>query len=840
MRRLLYATIFIFLVSSCIGTRYLSEGEKLVAKPAIILGAPEKYETKLQDIILQKPNSKLISKRIPISPQVHIYHIGKTVFLNPAKDQRKVRRITTKYDAKAEEAKRKRKKDKLIAKKNKKVDRLKQRIEEGNGLMRIGEDLAVFDNALHLESAAKLKEFLAVHGYFQNEVTFDVLDMGRKKVQLKYMISKGALYSVDTVKIETNNAQILNILVENESNSKIIIKQDYDQGLLEQERERIFELLSNKGYYGFSRQFVSYVLDTVSTTNHQVLIRKIISEPTTGSLKPYRIDSIIFSSVGSGAGSITNPTIEYFNGITYRFGKEKYDKRVMDTRLLISQDSLYNRSRTLETQKQLSYLDAFKFVNINYDSVSSGGLVANIFTSPLNKFQTSIEGGFISASQQFLPGPFGNIGLKSRNILGGLEIFQLQGNFSLLGIDNVESNESGQSTSYSLLQYGGQLTTTFPLFLFPAGRYVSKKIANYNPKTQWSISYNYEDRLREYERSIAKTSFSYLWRIKDRIQYNVTPFTLSYTNVLRITSDFRDFLNEQEALGNGSLPAAFRSAVLTSSSTEATFNIGGYGTDAPRSSYIRLFAESGGNVAHLVGLDKLRTDSTFAVFRWLKFNVDYRNIIRLNEKATIAYRINTGLAYPYGKDPSLPYEKRFYAGGSNSIRAWPVRRIGPGSFGLVQTDSLEIKQPRLISYRLEQGGDFILESSIEYRKQLIGFVDYALFIDAGNIWIVNSQQNIKDRDGDDGKFRFNQFYKEIAVGAGVGLRLDFSFLIIRLDGAIQVFDPAQPIGNRFILDDVNLLSPFTKMGELNQDRIMEQRTILKNKTNINLGIGFPF
>jgi len=828
------------MVSSCIGTRYLAVGEKLVAKPALIEGAPVKYETKLQDIILQKPNSKLISQRIPISPQVHIYHIGETYFLNLEKDQRKIRRITVKYDAKVEAAKRKAKKDKLIAKKNKKVDRLKQLIEEGNGLMRIGEKLAVFDTALHLESASKIKDFLAVHGYFQNEVTYSVMDIGNKKVQLKYNISKGELYKVDTVVIETNNRQILNILTENESRSLIKIKDDYDQSLLESERERIFELLSNRGYYGFSRQFVSYVLDTLSTTDHQVLIRKIISEPSTGSLRPYSIDSIIFSSVGTGAGSIVNPNIEYYNGITYRFGKEKYNKRVMDTRLLISRDSLYNWGRTLETQKQLSYLDAFKFVNINYDSLSSGGLIANIFTSPLNKYQNSLEGGFISASQQFLPGPFVNIGLKSRNILGELEIIQLSGNFSLLGIDNVESNESGQSTSYSLLQYGGQLTTTFPLFLFPAGKYVSKRISNYNPKTQLAISYNYEDRIKEYERSIAKTSFSYLWRIKDRIQYNITPFTLTYTNLLRITPDFRDFLNEQESLGNGALPAAFKSAIVTSSSTEAIFNIGGYGTDAPRSSYIRLFGESGGNIANLTGLDKLRTDSTFAIFRWLKFNVDYRNIIRLNEKASIAYRINTGLAYPYGKNPTLPYEKRFYAGGSNSIRAWPVRRIGPGSYGLVQTDTLEIKEPRLISYRLEQGGDFILETSIEYRKQLIGFVDYALFIDAGNIWIVNSQQNIKDPDGDDGKFRFNQFHKEIAVGAGVGLRLDFSFLIIRLDGAIQVVDPAQPIGNRFILDDVNLLAPFTKIGELNQNRIMEQRAILKNKTNINLGIGLPF
>ena len=314
---------------------------------------------------------------------------------------------------------------------------------------------------------------------------------------------------------------------------------------------------------------------------------------------------------------------------------------------------------------------------------------------------------------------------------------------------------------------------------------------------------------------------------------------MGYTDVRRITPDFRKFLNEQDSLGNGALSAAFRSAIITSSSFEAILNFNSYGSGAINSSYLRLFGESGGTLAHLTGNQLFQPDSTFSLFKWVKFSADYRRVYRVNTKTSLAFRFNTGLAIPYGNIPSLPYEKRFYAGGSNSLRAWPIRRLGPGAFGVALDESSEVS-PKIINYRLEQGGDLIIETSFEYRKKLFWVIDYALFDDAGNIWIVNSLQNIVDAEGDDGKFRINSFFREFAVGVGTGLRLDFSFLIIRVDGGLQIVDPAQPLGQRFILNDFNLVAPFTKLTDFNRNEIIVDRAILRNKSNINIGIGFPF
>ncbi|MCZ6901070.1 MAG: BamA/TamA family outer membrane protein [Bacteroidetes bacterium] len=227
-------------------------------------------------------------------------------------------------------------------------------------------------------------------------------------------------------------------------------------------------------------------------------------------------------------------------------------------------------------------------------------------------------------------------------------------------------------------------------------------------------------------------------------------------------------------------------------------------------------------------------DTTFSVFKWLKFQVDYRNLQIIDSKSSFAFRFNFGVASPYGKQQNLalPYNKRFYVGGSNSLRAWQVRRLGPGSFGEVKEINADKSGLANINYQLEQGGDMVIETSLEYRKKLIGFVDYALFLDAGNIWIIKSDQKILDAQGDDGIFQFENFLREFAVGIGIGLRLDFSFLVFRLDGAVQVVDPAQEVGERFVLDDINL---FARFGNNKADK-----AFFNNKTNLNIGIGFPF
>ena len=234
------------------------------------------------------------------------------------------------------------------------------------------------------------------------------------------------------------------------------------------------------------------------------------------------------------------------------------------------------------------------------------------------------------------------------------------------------------------------------------------------------------------------------------------------------------------------------------------------------SHYIKLLAESGGTTFSLIdrnffgGTGKL---DSLTYFQFYRLNSSFHYYLPLGKKQKLAFRIHAGLARPYGVSATLPYEKFYFAGGSNSVRAWAPRRLGPGSY----TPPTIADNPNEFDYSFEQPGEIIFETNIEYRFPIYGFFEGALFMDAGNVWMIEDDS----RQGS--SFKFPAFLQEMAVGVGVGLRLNFSFLLIRLDAGIKAYDPARAIGQRYILNDFDILNP-GKNGQ----------------TLLNLGIGYPF
>jgi outer membrane protein assembly factor BamA len=239
-------------------------------------------------------------------------------------------------------------------------------------------------------------------------------------------------------------------------------------------------------------------------------------------------------------------------------------------------------------------------------------------------------------------------------------------------------------------------------------------------------------------------------------------------------------------------------------------NYNDYGNKNQKSAYLRYSVETGGNLLRWFGEQYL--DEGIEHFQFAKVRGDYRSTIPINSKESIAYRFHVGYALPYGRNKTLPYEKFFFAGGSNSLRAWEPRRLGPGSY--MPTDSLGN-----YSNNFEQQGEVIFESSIEYRHKIFGFVYGAIFVDAGNIWTIRDD---KSRPG--AQFEFDRFYKEIAVGTGYGLRFDFNFLLMRFDVGMKLYDPAGPTGARF----------FTDPGF--KDPVFDNY----KRFVYNIGIGYPF
>ena len=794
----------------------MPEGEKLLVKDPKLIGLSSNQEKEITNFVTQKANKRLAGL-LPITYLTHIYELGALKY-DTALYHEKMRSLDSTHNLQISKVNTTRKIKRIQKKFNRKKDKINIQLTQGNYFMRLGEPLATYDKEKHTEALHKMTGYLSSKGYFNATITL-IEKVKNKKIKVSYETKLWNQFFIDSIRYDIDDISIKMRLEKNKETSFLLKGTSYDQQNINKERARIYDVLSDHGYYKFDKKYITFDLDTTLTKRNSLwLVVKLSSPPQQDHHKKYTVKAVNFYS-SKNTGSKKNNKLIEDQKVIFDQNSDGFNKKILSRTISIQPDQFYSKEEMLITQQRLNLLETYKFININYDTTDQNNLIAQIFSSPMDKYQTSNEVGFLQDDfSQVLPGPFVDLGIKKRNAFGNFEMAELNLNFSLLGISNIDS----RNKAYSLFEYGGRLAFTFHQFLFPLSVNFIEKINSLNPRTRLSFYYSYEDRTKEYERNQIFTDFSYLWSQNKKKQFIFTPFGINYTEIRQIDPSFQDFLNAQDTLGNRSLSAAFKPSLTTLISFEAIFNQNNYGNLSTHSSFLRFLTESGG--LYVNAFENLLPDSNFTLFQWLKFNVDFKSHM-ISKKGQIAFKINLGAAYAYGDAQALPYERRFYAGGSNSIRAWPVRRLGPGAYGESTSIENTFSDDKVtqINYKREQGGDLIIESSVEYRNKLTNNLNYAFFADMGNIWLINSDQSIEDYEGDDGKFRFDSFYKELAVGIGLGLRYDFSFMVLRLDGAIQVVDPAQPIGKRYILS-----------------QLLSQNGFFRNKSNINIGIGLPF
>lgn len=784
----------------------MKDDEKLLFRQKLV-GAKGFDKEEIQSLYANKPNRRILF--LPWSPYIGLYERGNERF-DPKRYELKKAKIQEKFDkkiAKATDSDKKQKK--YIAKLARKLDKQNRRLKEGNWGMRAGEPLAVLDSSLEQDTIDKIKAYLNSKGYFNSKVDFTVTG-NFELASVKYVIQRKVPYTIDSIYFKIPDEHILTLVTNDSVNSSVHKGDTYQQQNITSEREKLHGLLLNNGYYNFNRQYISFEVDSASLGNNLMAVGIIIKNPQgTRKHKVHTIDSVIFTTDTDVRGLSQIRNSVKFNGVDYKFHEKRYSKKLLDWRLFIYPDSLYRKENTLETQRQLSNLDIFKFINVNYDT-TGGKFIANIFTSPLKKYQTSNEFG-VNVSEG-LPGPFVNFSIKNRNVFKGLEVMELSGRIGAEGLQRATEN----SDAYSSLEYGANLSFSFPQFLFPLGRDFKAKIGRFNPQTKVTAGLVFTDR-QDYLRNNINTSISYAWQNKkDRI-YNLTLADVSYINS-ELTNEFDSLLQVFQSNGNN-LINSFEPSFVGSSTFSTIYNINDYGNGKEKSSYIRYYIEAGGQLFNQIGaliFDETETETTtgdkIQLFQFAKVGADYRSSRPLNSRVSLAYRARMGFAYPYGENQTLPYEKFFFAGGSNSIRAWAPRRLGPGSYS-------PLDEQGNYSPDFEQQGEVLFESSIELRHKIFGFFYGALFLDAGNTWTI---RNDPSRPGS--QFELDRFYKEIAVGGGYGLRFDFSFLLLRFDAGIKLFDPAGRNGTQFIWEN-----GFSDPSYSRYSRVIW-----------NIGIGYPF
>jgi outer membrane protein insertion porin family len=784
-------------------TRNLEEGSYVVYDNELV-GVKQADADALTLLFEQEPNTRFLGTSVGVM----LYRFGNQFYdSSKVADNRKetydrLISLQSKRDSVENELIYKRKEEKLKLR----LEGLDKKLEYGNTLMRTGNPVVLLDSSLVEKSRKNMKGYLINHGFFDAEVNFSIATKN-KKAFIAYQIDEKEPYILDSVFTRTDNPSIQGLISDFSSNSFLKQGQIYNQDDVGAERNRLEELLKNKGYYMFSKSYVNYIAYQ-DTAAKSIRLEQVIQKPTfTESHQVYTLDTIRFR--------INPPTDEYadrqiqtqYQGIDFSFYRDRYSPKILASRIQLQKGKPYSRTEALETQRLINSLDLFRFVNITFDTLGTS-LTAQIFTQPNQKYQLTNQLGMTITEQ--LPGPFFSTALRNRNFFRAGELLEL--NFRA-GLEGVAS-ATGQGV-YQSSEINTSLSVIFPRFLIPFAPKTLQQFGKYNPNTRVQFGYLSTNR-PEYKRNAINGQLGYTWATRNNRQsFTINAADISYIRTPYIQDEFLGILENLQTDGNN-LIWSFLPSLISSFSGQTLINFNRYGDFSMRkASLLRIFGESGGTTLNFTNVR--RNDSpeiSYANFQWLKGQIDFRRYYPINKKQTIAYRLNFGMARPYGVSVGiLPYEKYFFAGGGTSIRAWQARRLGPGSSTPLTGSG------GIYDYTNEQPAEMILESMLEYRRKLFSYFDMAVFLDAGNSWMIGRDEA---RPGAD--FRYDRFYKEIAIGTGVGLRMDFDFLVIRLDLATKALDPARLEGERWVLDNLKFTKPFGEKGQ----------------TVFNFGIGYPF
>lgn len=814
MKPRLYISVLVFTMASlqaCIPTRNLGEDEKL-----LISITPKGLETvnaaAIEALYQQEPNRVVLGS----TPYLALYNFGKK-FYNPQHIQERIEKQEAKRNRKLGEASLdSTKAQRLRTKFDNRIKRLQDNKKEGNLLMQIGEPPAIYDSTLMAETMEQIDIYLNSKGYFNHKSGYEKKIRREKLVDITINIEENAPYRYTEFSYGIPDSAMLRLVQATSSRSLLQLGEKYDEDQLSAERDRLYNLMKNRGYYDFARAYIEFEVDT-SFAGKTARVKTIIQSPEQGVKHPlYTINKVYFKTDADRFG-IPRDTIRY-NGLTYVAYTHRFSPFILDKKVDIYPGQRYSQLRTSTTQRKLAELDVFQFNNVLYNKTttptdSSYQLDAYINALPAKKFQETIELGLNFTERT--PGPFSSANLRVRNLFGGAENLDIGLRGGIEGQISIANNNQ----TVLIREYGGNVALSFPVILLP---FTNKNLlSEYSPRTRIYTGYTNSDR-QQYIRTNYELGLDYIWQItRNPLRPPVMQFIFSPVNLNVVQGEIRDRDFERSLIANSegsrSLIESFSDGIISFIGFNFIYNTNDF-TQTRNAHYFRTGIEVGGLTKEL-GLDL--SNNNLQTFQYFRINPDYRRYIPLGGSRYFVYRLSAGVASPIFDSRVLPYEKHFFSGGASSVRAWQSRRLGLGSYAAV--NAVEETEPYVVGttrdYDLEQPGEVLVEANVEYRFNMFSFLNGALFVDAGNVWLLRPDINRPHAN-----FEFNRFYRELAVGTGFGLRLDLSVLILRFDLATKVYDPAGLPGNRFILNDFNFADFFTR----------------NNQSTLQIGIGYPF
>lgn len=649
-------------------------------------------------------------------------------------------------------------------------------------LRRVGQAPVLYDHGLTDASVRQLRLAMVNRGFTHASVYADTASSG-KRMEVAYHINAGEPHVVSSVGYSIADSTLRRIIAEHSRASLLRPGILLDRNVLDEERTRVTRLLRNAGYYDFTRDNISYDADTVAGTHgvgltfrlaQQDYRRYVIGHVT------YVVDNDIDTRADAAA---LRDTVDY-RGLSILYGKDRYLRPdLLDEMCYIAPGHLYSAREVERTYEALGRLSIVKFINIELVTASEKGdtclLDAYIYLARNKKQNVSVE---LEGTNSEGDLGFGvGLAYQHRNIARGSELLsaKFRTNYESLS-GNLEGLINKRYT-----EFAGEVGITFPKFECP---FLSKSFKQrLLASTEFTVSANYQER-PEYTRVIFGTAWKWKWQqqrsgFSRRQTYDL--IDINYVRLPRSTINFIDQIAPSNPLLRYSYEDHF---IMRMGYTYSRTNRRAPAAQVnaryvqPYVTSLRVAAETAGNLlygmSHLVG--QHRSDGVYKVLgiqyaQYVKGEADFTYTRNFSHRTSLSWHTGVGIAFPYGNSTMVPFEKRFYAGGANGVRGWGVRTLGPGSYDAKNS----------VTDFINQCGDIRLDLSLEFRAKLFWVLEGAVFVDAGNVWTIRNYEN---QPG--GLFRFNTFYKEIAAAYGVGLRLDFTYFLLRLDLGMKAHNPA--------------------------------------------------
>ncbi len=846
--------ISIFLVA-CSPTRYIAKDEYVVDKVKITCDDNSIKTGKLKNVVQPRPLKKFLKF---YSLRARIYNIP-----NPKKDEKRENRKQNKLDKINQRRDKRFDKEtaRLQKKYNRSVNKTKRLKKEGDKqayekakhdtqvlndrltkrrmnsaerkdanrkkdvfrfyefFRKIGQKPEVYDTMLVNYSKRQINVYMKNQGYFNCQVTDTVKypKLRRKRAIVYYKIKAGEPLKITTVKYSFPDSVPEMREFFDKENNKFKAGKKFDVSKMEEYRVELANKYRNNGFYYFSKQLISYKIDTIGRYQNAILYINFNNRVDKKIYQKWRIRNINIYNDYAPMVALQHPDL-FFNYLqpvempenTHKnYQILKKEERIIKPKFLLNEiyllpDSLYRLDNTKNTYSHLSKFKIYKLINIQFQEVpdSSNSLDCEIMLAPgekrgvvfdLESTNTSVNVGFS-----------GNAMFSHKNLFHGGEILDTR--FQLVLEREKVQDSTENFFTLNTQEYLFDFKITFPRILLPKGlRTVLKNfsfIEQNNPRTIFSTLFSYQRR-PEYNKIQIIFNNDFFMRSSDFSSHTITPIRISSIRVPVMSYDFLLWIHRTL------LQESYEDHFIIGSKYSYTYS--DQGTKG-NNIFLRTNVAWSGNI--LYGLRKVFKFDTvggsyilpvvntpFAQF--FKTDVDFRYYHKPDNEQQFIGRIFVGVAVPYGNRNLLPFSEKYFVGGANSIRAWQARALGPGNY----------KQPDSLIYS-NQTGDVKLELNLEYRFNIIKFLEGAFFVDAGNIWAINSYNSPEESI-----FFFKDFYKQMGVGTGFGTRLNLNFFILRVDLGVKIIDPALPAGQRIM--------PMTHDYKL------------KDFT-VNIAIGYPF